>query len=431
MERDTGRSRQVSELRKRAEKKVKQQIVKLQSRPSMNSAQLIQELQVHQIELEMQNEELRRVQLELEESRSKYFSLFDLAPVGYFTLDERELIREVNLAGAELLGTDRRYLIKRKFSHFITRESQDVFYLHCKEALRTKKKQTCELRLRRKDSSDFYAGLLGISCQDPEGNFSDLRIAVTDMTERENAKQKMLEYQSQLKSLASQLTMVEEHERRHLAELLHDQVGQLLVVSKLKLDVLCNNISSDKARKVLQEDSALLGQVIKNIRSLTFDLSSPILYELGIEAAVEEWLREQVQEKHGICTCFEDNGQTRFLDEDIRALLFRNVKELLINVIKHAHARNVKVSICKSDSQVEVTVEDDGVGFDPVETMSMVARKGKFGHLSVRERLEKLGGHFVIDSAPSHGCRAIMTVPVKNEKIWCGEENERENFNSR
>jgi len=431
MERDTGRSRQVSELRKRAEKKVKQQIVKLQSRPSMNSAQLIQELQVHQIELEMQNEELRRVQLELEESRSKYFSLFDLAPVGYFTLDERELIREVNLAGAELLGTDRRYLIKRKFSHFITRESQDVLYLHCKEALRTKKKQTCELRLRRKDSSDFYAGLLGISCQDPEGNFSDLRIAVTDMTERENAKQKMLEYQSQLKSLASQLTMVEEHERRHLAELLHDQVGQLLVISKLKLDVLCNNISSDKARKVLQEDSALLGQVIKNIRSLTFDLSSPILYELGIEAAVEEWLREQVQEKHGICTCFEDNGQTRFLDEDIRALLFRNVKELLINVIKHAHARNVKVSICKSDSQVEVTVEDDGVGFDPVETMSMVARKGKFGHLSVRERLEKLGGHFVIDSAPSHGCRAIMTVPVKNEKIWCGEENERENFNSR
>jgi len=431
MAKDIAKEQKFQELRNRAEKKVKRQIVKLRGRPSMDSAQLMHELQVHQIELEMQNEDLRSTHLELEESRSKYFSLFDLAPVGYFTLDEKGLIQEVNLTGAELLGVDRRSLIKRKFSHFITRDSQDVFYLHYKEALRTKKKQTCELRLRRKDGSEFYVELLSISCQDPEGSFCDLRIAVTDMTEREKAKQKMLEYQSQLKSLASQLTMVEERERRRLAELLHDQVGQPLVISKLKLDVLCENIGSDEARKVLQEDSALLGQVIKNIRSLTFDLSSPILYELGIEAAVEEWLREQVQVKHGICTCFEDNGRTRFLDEDIRALLFRNVKELLINVIKHAHARNVKVSICKSDSQVEVTVEDDGVGFDPVETMSMVARKGKFGHLSVRERLEKLGGHFVIDSAPSHGCRAIMTVPVKNEKIWCGEENERENFNSR
>ncbi len=198
MERDTGRSRQVSELRKRAEKKVKRQIVKLRGRPSMDSDQLIHELQVHQIELEMQNEELRRVQLELEESRSKYFSLFDLAPVGYFTLDENGLILEANLTSAELLALERCDLIKRKFSHFITQDSQDVFYLHCKQVLQTKRKQTCELRLKRKDSSEFYAELLSISCQDPEGNFSQFRIAVTDITDRKRAEEALRQAQEQL-----------------------------------------------------------------------------------------------------------------------------------------------------------------------------------------------------------------------------------------
>ena len=164
----------------------------------MDSDQLIHELQVHQIELEMQNEELRRVQLELEESRSKYFSLFDLAPVGYFTLDENSLILEANLTSAELLALERCDLIKRKFSHFITQDSQDVFYLHCKQVLRTKKKQTCELRLKRKDSSEFYAELLSISCQDPEGNFSQFRIAVTDITDRKRAEETLRQAQEQL-----------------------------------------------------------------------------------------------------------------------------------------------------------------------------------------------------------------------------------------
>jgi signal transduction histidine kinase len=148
---------------------------------------------------------------------------------------------------------------------------------------------------------------------------------------------------------------------------------------------------------------------------LTFDLSYPILYELGFEAAVAEWLTDQVQEKHRIKTEFEDDGHQKPLDEDIRMLLFRNVRELLVNVIKHAQANKVRVSIRRVNEYINVSVEDDGVGFDPVEVTSTAAQKAKFGLFSIRERLEQLGGLIEIESEPGRGSKITMIAPLKNE----------------
>jgi len=142
-------------------------------------------------------------------------------------------------------------------------------------------------------------------------------------------------------------------------------------------------------------------------------LSYPILYELGFEAAVAEWLTEHIQEKHGIETGFEDDGQPKPLDDDIRALLFRNVRELLINVVKHAQARRVKVTTRSVKDQIRISVEDDGVGFDPVEVTAMAAKRAEFGLFSIRKRLEQLGGLFEVVSAPGRGARITMTAPLK------------------
>jgi len=243
----------------------------------------------------------------------------------------------------------------------------------------------------------------------------EIVILYEDITERKQAEQKLLDYQEQLKSLASQLSLAEERERRYIAIELHDRISQSLVIAKVKLDALGESTFSEETAIHLKEIRNLLDQTIQNTRSLTFDLSSPILYELGFEAAVAEWLTEQIQGKHGIATEFEDDGQPKPLDESVCVLLFRDVRELLINVIKHAHASKVKVSVRKRGEKVCVTVEDNGVGFDPGRIATMPTKTGGFGLFSIRERLEQLGGRLVVESRSGGGSKVTMTAPIKPE----------------
>ena len=111
--------------------------------------ELIHELEVHQVELEMQNEELRKAQLDLEAARDKYTDLYDFAPVGYFSISDRGLILDANLNAATMLGIERVKLTGRRFSQFITKHDQDVFYLHIQKLFKTKTKQFCELKLKK------------------------------------------------------------------------------------------------------------------------------------------------------------------------------------------------------------------------------------------------------------------------------------------
>jgi signal transduction histidine kinase len=242
--------------------------------------------------------------------------------------------------------------------------------------------------------------------------------------ERKRAEKRAREYQAQLKSLASQLTLAEERERHRLATDLHDQISQALVISKIKLEALRKSGYGSKLDKALDDVCGSIGRTIQNTRTLTFDLSNPVLYELGFEMAVSEWLTEQIQKKHGIAVEFETDGKTKPLDDDICILLFRDVRELLTNVAEHARAHKVKVSINRLGEQISITVEDNGVGFDPAEVISTAAGKGEFGLFSIRERLEQLGGHLEIESKPGSGCRIKMMAPLKKEKIESEDKNE-------
>lgn len=245
---------------------------------------------------------------------------------------------------------------------------------------------------------------------------------ILDISDHKKAEQRILDNQAQLKSLASQLSRMEERERRRLATVLHDQIGQTLVFSKFKLDQLRTSDFPGEPAGALEEICDSLARVIQETRTLTFDLSSPILYELGFEAAVAEWLVDEVREKHGIETEFDDDGRQKPLDDDIRAFLFRNLRELLINVVKHARAYKVKVGVRRSGQDICVTVEDDGIGFDPAEVKAVSAKRGKFGLFSIRERLEQLGGLIQIDSGPGRGSRILMMAPLKCGTLTDGKE---------
>jgi PAS domain S-box-containing protein len=184
-------SRKSSSLRKQADQVIKENLKMKKSVPEIKpraGKDLIHELQVHQIELEMQNDELRRIQNELEKSRDKYTNLYDFSPVGYFTISEKGIISEVNLTGAVMLGTERKKIIGKPFTGFIKREDQDIFYKHRQSILDKESCHTCELRLVKKDGMDFYAGLTCAIAKEIESP-KQIRVAVNDITEHKAAEE--------------------------------------------------------------------------------------------------------------------------------------------------------------------------------------------------------------------------------------------------
>ena len=156
---------------------------------------LIHELRVHQIELKMQNEELRRIQGELEQTRNRYSHLYDFAPVGYFTGTEKGIITEANLTLASMFGTERSALIGKPFTHFILKDDQDIYYKHRRQLMETEEPQICELRLVKKGGRKFYARLECIAINNESGDLKQIRAVVSDITEQKNLENQLRQAQ--------------------------------------------------------------------------------------------------------------------------------------------------------------------------------------------------------------------------------------------
>jgi|WetSurMetagenome_2_1015567.scaffolds.fasta_scaffold56029_1 signal transduction histidine kinase len=233
------------------------------------------------------------------------------------------------------------------------------------------------------------------------------------VVERRRAEEALRVYHDRLRALAFELSQAEERQRRQVATFLHDNIAQALTMVRINLDAVRASVSSPDLARALAEVRDLLVQPVSDIRSLTFDLSSPVLYELGFEAALES-LVETTQQKHGIPCILENDGKPGLLDDTVEVIVFRAVQELLVNVLKHARAKTVKVSVCHTeDGHMCVSVRDDGIGFDPDAVAGRGA--GGFGLFNIRERLKDVGGCLQLESAPRRGTLAVLTVPAIHE----------------
>ncbi|MFQ5646458.1 MAG: GAF domain-containing sensor histidine kinase [bacterium] len=276
---------------------------------------------------------------------------------------------------------------------------------------------------------DICIGTLNIFAQEPDAfDFEEVNL-LTELAddlaygiatlrtriERQHAEEKLFNYQKKLRSLASELLLSEERERREIAVGLHDQIGQNLALSRMKLGALQESAVSCGLNKPFSEINQLLERVIQETRTLTFDLSPPILYELGLEPALE-WLTEQTYEKHGITSRFEDDRQPKLLDDDVRILIFQAVRELLFNAVKYARANNIEVSTRKDASSIIVKVTDDGVGFETSNIITYMSKSRGFGLFSIKDRLDYLGGSLKIESKPGHGTEITLTASLKKQK---------------
>lgn len=236
-----------------------------------------------------------------------------------------------------------------------------------------------------------------------------------DIIERKKVEEELRDYRRRLRELASELVLAEERLRRRIARDLHDDVGQDLLSVKMRLAELHKGTASAKQSAALEGILKSIDKTIQNTRSLLFDLSPPVLYELGFEPAVE-WLTEKLQADHGIAAVFEDDGQAKPFTDDLRIGLFRAVRELLVNIVKHAQAKNVKVSARRDGPNIRVEVEDDGVGFD-VEQMQIPGDLSNgFGLFDIRERLHHFGGSFQVKSKPGQGTRVTLLAPLKRKQ---------------
>ena len=218
----------------------------------------------------------------------------------------------------------------------------------------------------------------------------------------------------QLARLASELTLTEQRERRRLARVLHDHLQQLLVGAKFGLQVLGRRVGPhDQQASVLQVQE-LVDESIRAARSLTVDLSPPILHEAGLAAGLE-WLARWMAEKHGLLIHLDADPQTDAQREDVRILLFEAVRELLLNVVKHARVTRAHVTVAPHDGDwLRVVVRDDGVGFDPAAMWAATdPTGGGFGLFSIRERLALLGGRLQIQSAPQQGATFTLVAPMR------------------
>ena len=195
-----------NELRKRAEETAREKPIQalddINTLPPEEIRRMLHELHVHQIELEMQNDELRRTQAELETARARYFDLYDLAPVAYCTLSEKGLILEANLSTAGLLGMARGALVRQPIARFILKEDQDIYYLHRKEFFETSDPQACELRMVKEDGMVFWAHLAATAAQDQDG-LPVCRIVLSDFTEHKQAEEALARSEEKFKAIAN------------------------------------------------------------------------------------------------------------------------------------------------------------------------------------------------------------------------------------
>jgi PAS domain S-box-containing protein len=388
-----------------------------------DNVQLGERLGARTYALEKANEEMRleiaergRIEKALMESESRFRTIIREAALGIALIDRRGRVIEGNPALLAMLGYSPEELRGMEFTRINHPENAESSWNNFQKLLSGKQDVSrVETRYIRKDGWSGW-GRQSISLVREAGGKPQFAIALfEDITERRESEEKIRTYQQQLQSLASELSLTEERERRRLATVLHDHIAQLLVLAKGKFEKMQESTFFRSLTKPMEEIRKLIEESIRYTRSLIFELSPPILYDLGLEPAME-WLAEHMEQQYGLVVTVEDDEQPKPLDNEARVLLFRAVRELLFNVLKHAQASCTRVCMRRVGENLQIIVEDNGVGFTPDRLSAAPGKMEGFGLFSIRERLNYFGGGMEIESASGEVTRVILSLPLQQDK---------------
>jgi PAS domain S-box-containing protein len=443
-------------LRRRAEAALQQQSAQAAPRKKAagDTERLLHELQVHQIELEMQNAELLESRDQMEAQMDKFSDLYDFAPISYFSLDEQGVILEVNLTGAILLGVDRSRLIKRRLQNFVAPPSLPDFLTFLEAVFTKPGKHVTEASILLEDGVVFWADMQAVVVPSQSEAQRCCRVAISDITalkradeaqrrmaalalsnqklEKEIARRAVVEkalkkgeenqllllekayqMQSRLRQMTHQMMHTQEDERKRISRELHDEIAQILVGINVQLGALiresagCSKTLAEKIARIQQ----LVEQSVAAVQRFARDLRPTMLDELGLIPALETYLHEFMA-RTGIRVSLTAFTGVKKLNIDGRTILYRVALEALTNVARHSKADHATVRIHQQKGVVRMEVHDNGIGFRVAEVPLAKDRK-RLGLLGMNERVEMIGGTCHIESAPGQETTISVELPLK------------------
>ena len=444
-------------LRRLAEEKVRARESTTQETLSpKETTQILHELRVHQIELEMQNEELRRTQNELERSRARYFDLYDLAPVGYLTLSEKGLLQEVNLAAATMLDMVRDALVKQPISRFILQEDQNIYYLHRKQLLETGEPQACDLRMVRKDGTPFWAHLVATADQDlsrESGQDVDatpiLRIVLSDISDRKRAEDALLESNSQLKEAtalahewASKSEAANKVKSQFLANMSHELRTPMTGVLGMLDLVLLGNLDAEQ-KDFISAARTSANSLLRIINDI-LDLTSIETGKFSIEAkpfSLRNCAKDMLTVLHPLAKS-KGLAHNLIVADDVpevlsgdRTRICQVLTNLAGNAIKFTEKGRVEIKVSAGGSAPDgkrdfiFTVTDTGIGI-PEDKRNLLFRNfsqvdeshtrsyggAGLGLAISKEIVERMGGTISFTSEKGKGSTFSFTIPLGEAK---------------
>ncbi len=448
-------------LRRRAETILQEMEGKKADTADHDLLETFQELEVHQVELDLQNETLRRTARNLEAARDEYFAFYEFAPVCFVTLNKTGTIEKANAAAADLLQRPGRFLVGQKFASRVYPEDLPAYFERIKKSSESGVKgdrERLELRLFGKDDRIHHFHLDLVAGFDEQGRFSHWQFAIVDITELRQAQEilqkthdelesrvqertaeltklneelkkeierrkkfeadlklqskKILKEQKERRYLSKKLVEILERERREIAESLHNDVGQILAKLNMDLDDLIDSgvDAPIKADTLVKIQSSIM-ESMDYVSRLSGSLRPHILENLGLVPAIENMLNKMKEDSH-VSFHLRTEGNFSQINDEKGLAIYRIAQEALTNCLKHARAENIIVTLTRKDEFLSITIDDDGTGFEYDKISAKVGGKDKLGLIIMHERAVQIGAEFRVKSQVGKGTRVIVETPV-------------------
>lgn len=435
-----------TDLRRRAVRQLREQPAKNKRVSAHADAQrTLQELQIHQIELELQNEELKLTKAEVDAGLEKFTDLYDFAPVGYFTLAKDGKIQQVNLTGTSMVGVQRSRLLGQRFGVLLEPKCRQDFNYFLAQVFTGGMRHSGDFELLRPDHPPLIVNIAA-KCQI---NGKECHTVVMDITDRKQAEetQRRVEVlaasnaklkqeitrrqavegaltkseeqaqallkqsrllQKKLRESSHQNLLALETQRKEISHELHDKISQVLIGINVRLAIFTRTAGIDpQAMAPVRE---LVEKSVRIVHDYARELRPAMLDQLGLIPTLRTYIND-IPKRKGRKILFTASPKVEALDNDKRTVLYRVAQEALVNVAKHSHARNVSVTLHHVRGGVCLEITDDGKAFD-VDLLSSSQWSHRLGLTGMRERVEMVKGVFSIISTPGKGTTIRAVIPI-------------------
>lgn len=423
----------IETLRRKAAKVVRETGKETAFTGTPDLAALVEELRIHQVELELQNEELQEARSHAEELQGRYFRHFDLAPMGMIRLNDRGIVLEANILGAAMLGVERVRLHSGKivFTAHVAHGSQGTFHTHLKNALASKKMESCEISLRTPAGTETYVRMQIVGSRGADDT-TDLLVTLTDLTALRNAEQAIEVLNAELegrvrnrtaqldvaykklegtinerRELEDEILAISEREQRRIGQDLHDDLCQRLAGIALLSDVLAKKLKkegsvqhamkADEMAGLLQSSAVCARDIAKGLHPVEMDAE-------GLTAALDD-LAARANRK--VNCRFEKNTPVSIANHAVALSLYRIAQEAVMNALEHSQCTEIVISLDSKKSLLVLSVSDNGIGLPerPSGAKSM-------GRHIMAYRAAASGATLWFEKRPGGGTQVICSLPI-------------------